>query len=184
MKMTDHMLEIVKGFDPEMPKRTAPVDSTVTITLYPGRCVSLNASGNWVTGCLGNQMPHFLVTGSLDGDVSNDANGWGYSAIPDNVTKLLTAIPATAAVELATTEYDTAQTYIIDQPLRAINADTTQATGGILTNQSVVQVPPGTTINQATAIVGRVSRPPVKRQVDRPAVLFFYPEFRPGYTGQ
>lgn len=183
-KLTDHMLEILKGFDVEMPKATLGLDPSVTITIYRGRCVSVNpTSQKFVTGCLGNQIAHFVITGSDEGDVSNDANGWGYSAIPDNTTRLITAIPATAATELATTEYDTTQNYNINDPLRAVNADTNQATGGTLTNAGVTVAPPGTSLSAVTATVGRVSRLPAKRQVDRPPVLCFYPHVLPGATG-
>lgn len=167
-KLTDHMLEIVKGWRHDLPQETAKVASSVTIVLYPGRVVSKDANNRWVTGCSGVKMAFFVQNYSNGSDATNDANDWGYSAIPDS-DRLVTAIPVSAAIEVATTEYDDEQTYAINEPLIAVEADTNQTTGGRLTNQGAA----------AGKVIGRVSRVPVKRQPDRPKMLFLYPSHNP-----
>lgn len=183
MKLTDHMLEIVRGFSSRtLPQLTRPLSANVTVDVHKGRCLHLNASNEWETGCIGGQMPYFAQNASYDSDAMNDANDWGPSAIP-SATPLITCIPATAAVELATTEFDPDQTYAIGEPLRAIVANTNAVTGGRLTNQGYVGLPGDGTPTDWTNSVGTVSRVPVARQPDRPEVLFFYPHHRPGATG-
>jgi hypothetical protein len=158
------MLEVVRGWNTSLPQLTRPVSSNVTITLYPGRCVSLNASNEWETGCASGRKPYFVQNFSDGSDAMNDANDWGHSAIPSS-TALVTALAGQPGLEFATTEYDRDQTYAIGDPVTATVANTTQATGGRLTNQGIA----------AGNIVGRVSRPVQRRQPDRPLMLFITP---------
>lgn len=178
-QMFDHTLDAVKGwFHMAALDFTSKLSSNVTITAYAGRCVHLNAAGEFETGVVGRQMPIFLLQTSTDSDVSNSGGGIWYPIAPEgNITGLV----AQGAYELETTEFDSAQTYLPNDYLRAIVANTTQATGGRLTNAGV------TTIEDAgsnpTAVVGVVSRAPRKRQSDRNYVLAFWPTYKPGKVG-
>jgi hypothetical protein len=179
-QMHTHSLDAVKGwFQMAALDFTAKVSSNVTITLYAGRCVHLNDDGEFETGCLGDQVPMFLLHNSDDPVIENDGAPVWYSTGPEGD---MTGLVALGAYELETTEYDTDQTYLPNEPLRAIAANTTQATGGRLTNQGVVKVQSATPAS-ATAIVGHVSRPPRKRQSDRSEVLAFWPGHYPGASG-
>jgi hypothetical protein len=80
---------------------------------------------------------------------------------------------ATGAYELETTEYDTAQTYTPNQPLRAIVDDTNSSAttgGGCLTNQTITV---GT-----NAFVGVVSRGTYTNAYGKSA-LAFWPVYVP-----
>ena len=174
-------LEFVRGwFDINAVAFSAKLSSSVTVALGQGRCVSLNSSGEFVTGCLGRQMPMWLMTATDAEDVATSDAGQNY--IIGKPTGELTAITAKHACELATTEFDTAQTYVPNEFLRAVNADTNATTGGRLTNQGVVYIT-NTPLNW-TAVVGRVSKPAAKRASDRNLVLRFWPaDNLPGAAG-
>lgn len=150
----------------------AKLSSNVTIAVYAGRCVSLNSSGEFETGCQGNDMPFFVNnTGGSQAPSSGNPSANGYWNAMHAST--LSGVAGINNFEAETTEYDTAQTYLPNQLLRAIKANTTQATGGLLTNQSVVKTQQATPAN-ATAIVGQVSRAPRKTDFTQPTVLAFW----------
>lgn len=179
-QMFDHTLDAPKGwFHMAALDFAAKLSSNVTITAYQGRCVHLNDDGEFEMGCVGDQMPIFLLQNSDDSDVSNSGGTLWY---PIGPTGTLNGLVAKGAYELETTEYDDDQTYLPNQPLRAIASNSNQTTGGRLTNQGVVKTQSATPEN-ATAIVGHVSRPPRKRQSDRKKVLAFWPGHYPGADG-
>jgi hypothetical protein len=141
--------------------RCVHVDSITAITAGygPGPATGKGGVPLLKTGVVGTQMGLFTFQGSQDFDVSNPSssttnasgtiNDWFAVAPVGNIMCLV----ATGAYELETTEFDTAQTYLPNQPLRAVSADTVATAGtggGCLTNQGVTV---GT-----NAFVGVVSR--------------------------
>lgn len=176
-----HQLEFIRGwFAMTVLAYRAKKSASVTIDLPVGRCVALNSSGEFVTGCQGREMPMWVTSASDAADVrSSDA---GESWVTGQPQGFITAVVAKGAYELGTTEYDTAQTYAYNEYLRAPRANTTLATGGVLTNQSIVYIT-NTPLNW-TAVVGQVSKPPAARTSDRRALLRFWPkDCLPGASG-
>lgn len=154
---------------------TAKKSDNVTFELYEGRCVHLNADGEFETGATGNQMPMFICSGSeSDPDTEQTYSNDDYQALP---VGNLTAIVATAGVELSTTEFDTARTYAPNDPLRAPTANSTEATGGVLTNQGVVKLPTGGSTLICGIVSSGVGPHPNARNEE---VLSFWPIFQMG----
>lgn len=177
-QMFDHTLDAVKGwFHMAALDFTAKLSSTETVTAYAGRVVHLNDDGEFELGCKGSQMPIFLLQNGGDSDVTNDGGTVWYPIGPDGN---LTGLVAKGAYELETTEYDSAQTYVPNDYLKANNTDGNAAKGK-LTNQGISTLVNGG--SNPTAIVGVVSRAPRKRQSDRNNVLAFWPVYHPGKTG-
>ena len=184
-QMFDHTLDAIKGwFHMAALDYTAKLSSNVTVTtVYAGRCVHLNASGEFELGCLGSQVPIFLLQNSDDNDVSNTGGTTWY---PIGPTGTVTGLVALGAYELETTEFDSAQTYAPNQFLRCKSSLNNNADGGLLTNQSVVTLENSSALSSSTnptAVVGVVSRGVRKRQSDRNNVLAFWPTYKPGKTG-
>jgi hypothetical protein len=174
-------LEVVKGwFDINAVTFSAKMSADVTVTMPKGRVVALNSSGEFQSGALGRDMPMWLMTNSDGQDVATADSGENYKlGLPEGY---ITAITAKHACELATTEYDTDQTYVPNEFLRGVRANSTAATAGRMTNQSVVY----TTNTPAnwTCVVGRVSKAAARRASDRRAVLRFWPaDCLPGASG-
>ena len=159
--------------DPLPAGRCVHVDSVTTLSFGSGPGPT-TAGGTPIfkTGVTGTQMAIFLLQGSQDFDVQN------VSAVPTDWYKIQPAgissgLVATGGYELETTEFDTAQTYLPNQPLRAIADDTddTDGTGGgCLTNQ-------GFTFG-TTAYVGVVSRGVYTNAYGQQA-LAFWPVYAP-----
>lgn len=137
-QMFERMLEITSGYVPlyTLEKRLKlDADLLAQESEVPaGRCVHIQADGTWGLGATGRQMPHWLWQGSQDPDVYNN----GVSPVSDvthwlgiSPTGVMRGIPATAGIEIQTTEYDTAQNYAANDVLKS-------DTDGKLTNQSVV----------------------------------------------
>jgi hypothetical protein len=112
-------------------------------------------------------MGVFLFQGSDAFDVANPGGTDWYAIAPNGI---MSGLVATGAYELETTEYDTANIYLPNQPLRAIAADATPATGGVLTNAGFVF---GT-----NAYVGVVSRGTYVNAYGRSS-LAFWPVYAP-----
>jgi hypothetical protein len=141
--MFESSLDAVKGwFHLAALDKTAPLDPTEleNLTTVPaGRVAHIeeDAAGApmFVLGGGGTQMPIFLWNGSDDADVTND----GVSPTTD-VTHWVAISPAgymnglvaTGGYELQTTEFDSEQNYLINDPL-------TSDGDGILTNAGVAQ---------------------------------------------
>lgn len=185
-EMFDHTLDAIKGwFHMAALDFTAPLSAEVTIDpVYAGRCVHLNDDLEFEMGCTGNQMPLFIFQSSDDPDVSRDFGGREGGAVSPSGN--INAWVGKGAYELATTEFDSAQTYLPNQPLRAIADNDNATTGGRLTNQSVVTVASllasGPTAGSVTAIVGHVSRG-VYTNSHKKSVLAFWPGHYPGREG-
>lgn len=157
----------------------ARLSADVTITVYEGRCMHLDADGEFAMGVTGNQMGMFASVGSDRPSVGNpSSSGYWYAAHAGRMN----GVCANNGFEAETTEYDTAQTYLPNQFLRAIADDTNQTTGGRLTNQGGTARASATPAN-ATAFVGLVSRPPAKTSFDQPNVLAFWMLYEPGASG-
>lgn len=151
-----HTLSPIKGW---MPKynltKAAKLSGDVTIDpVFAGRVVHLDAIGEFAMGCVGHQMPIFLMDASDDPDVGAVGGDNDQPVIPSEMR--MVGIPGIAGIELSTTEFDTAQDYAPNDPLRAIADNTNATTGGRLTNQGVVKVASATPAS-ATAICGIVS---------------------------
>lgn len=157
--------------------------SAITIDPLPaGRCVHIHSVdavaygpstrggvSTFKTGVDGTQMGIFLLQGSDSLDVSNQGGTDWYSGIPKgNIAGLV----ATGAYELETTEYDQSQTYLPNEPLGAVSADTDddpETGGGCLTNDVEVYT---------DAIVGVVSKGAYTNAYGRD-VLAFWPVYLP-----
>lgn len=161
----------VTCLDPYPAGRCVHVRSITAAAYGPGTSGGLPVFG---TGVKGTQMGIFLLQGSGDFDVSNPGGTDFYAVAPKGV---MSGLVATGAYELETTEYNTALTYTVNEPLRAIADDTTVSStvdGGRLTNASVTV---GT-----TAYVGVVSRGTYTNAYGK-SVLAFWPVYAPGSEG-
>jgi hypothetical protein len=184
-QMFKHTLNPLKGWpSPTALDFTGKLHSDVTIDPLPaGRCVHVDSieavsygpgtSGGtplFKTGVTDTQMGIFLFQGSADFDVANPGGTDWYAIAPKGI---MSGLVATGAYELETTEFDTNQTYLPNQPLRAIanDSDATAGTGGgCLTNQGV---------NVGTnAFVGVVSRGVYTNAYGQSA-LAFWPVYAP-----
>jgi len=149
-QMYDEALDAVKGwFHLSALDKSAKLnaDLLASATEVPaGRVAILNDVGEFVinrssTGTSvvsngGTAMPIFLWNGSKHADVYND----GVSPVSDltnwiaiSPTGIMSGLVATGGYELQTTEFDTAQTYVVNDLLTAAS------TTGILSNQSNTQ---------------------------------------------
>lgn len=159
----------------------AKLSSNVSIVVYAGRCLHLNSAGEWEMGATGHDMPFFVnnTAGSQAPSSGNpSANGYWYALHAATIS----GVAAVNNFEAETTEYDTALTYLPNQLLRAIASNSVQATGGRLTNASVVK-PESASAATSTACVGLVSRAPRKTDFTQPNVLAFWMLYKAGATG-
>jgi hypothetical protein len=107
-------------------------------------------------GSTAKQVPYMLLRGTNDLDTQGvvDAGFNGYVTTV-GTTKLLTGICMIDAFEVATREFDTAQTYLSNEGLRAVRSDSA-SNAGTLTNQGITwgttqvcgQVTSGKTVNK------------------------------------
>jgi hypothetical protein len=187
-QMYAHTLNPLKGWpSPTALDFTGKLHSAVTIDPLPaGRCVHVDSiapvsygpgtSGGtplFKTGVEHFQMGIFLFQGSADFDVANPGGTDWYSIAPKGISS---GLVATGAYELETTEFDTLQTYLPNQLLKAIvnDTDATPGTGGgCLTNLSVVPY--------TGAVVGVVSRGTYVNAYGKNS-LAFWPVYLPANT--
>ena len=152
---------------------SAPLSANVTIDpVYAGRVVHKNDDEEFEMGVTGTQMAIFLLQNSDDPDVKNDG-GDDFQAIAPRGN--MSGIVATSGTELATTEYDQAQTYHVNDVLRAVASNSNATTGGRLTNA-------GFTLG-TNAGVGVVSKLP-KKNSHKKYVITLWPAYIPGQSGQ
>lgn len=185
-----HKLDAIKGYyEMYAVDYQAPLSSNVTFApVFAGRVVHLNSIQQFEMGCVGDEMPMYLLKNSDNPDVgagnpggspvNTTTGGW----VPIFPSGVMNALVAVGAYELESTEFDPAQTYLTNQPLRAQALNSDSVNGGLLTNQGVVKAE-SSTPQSATAIVGIVSRPPYQRQSDRPNMIGFWPIYKPGAVG-
>ncbi len=174
-QMFDHSLDAVKGWIPgnmASLDKSAKLSANVTVDpVYAGRVAHLNDDGEFELGVTGSQMAIFLGQNSDDSDVSNlGGNNW--QAVSS--TGVMSGIVATSGTELASSEFDSAMTYHVNDLLRAVASNSNATTGGRLTNASV-------TLN-TTACVGVVSKVPALNH-HRVSIITFWPVYVPGTTG-
>lgn len=174
-QMWEHILNPVKGWwHRNALDFAAKVSANVTITVYPGRCMSLNSSGELETGVADARMPLFVFQGSEHFDVKNAgdmANG-RYAWHPTQPRGYVNCLVATGGYELETTEFDTTKTYAPNDLLTATVANTTQATGGQITKGSGLAA-------YAQACCGVVSRVVHTQTEGGVSVLSFWPIYLP-----
>ena len=152
-----------------------PFDSSVTGTVPAGRCVSLNASGNFVLGLSGNRaMPLFTMRSSEDLDVKNESTG----VIPWDSPQprgFVAALVATGGYEIETPEFDTGQTY-------AVNDTLTADASGLLTNVNAVPYTNpvvGVCSWHTTGKPGTTATGPVGTNAHGVTTLSFWPVYLP-----
>jgi hypothetical protein len=162
----------------------AKISANVLFTLPTGRMAHLNASGELEPGVKRYQMGLLVMRGAESADVSpiQGANYEFYSVNPDGTT---TCVVCSGGFQVFTTEFDTAQTYAYNEPLRAPvgNSSGDSATAGVLTNQGVIY-PSATMASGATkytAICGIVCAPAAVQPMTRNTVLSFWTVYLPGH---
>jgi hypothetical protein len=156
----DHLLDPISGYDGmhDLQYHAAPDASA---TFFRGSLISLNASGDWVTGTGGlasNRMPCWAINATADLDVTADSGNISGGTVA--------AYPATCGMELVTTEYDTGGTYGPNTPLVHDGG-----TPGFVTEGTAP-------ILAAESVVGIVTRG-VYDEVYGQSVLAFWPVFLP-----
>lgn len=150
--ITEKGLDVKKGwFDMASLDYSAKLSSAVTFDVSAGRVVHIDSAGNFRPGAHQTGVALFLLQGSTDADVSNPgttaSGNFMHRAI--SPTGKMNALVATGGYEIASSEFDTAQTYVPGQLLTAIASDSNATTGGRITNVSVTQF--------VTPVVGVVS---------------------------
>jgi hypothetical protein len=133
-QMFDHTLDAVKGWFHEAAlDNSAKLSANVTIDPFEqGRVVHLNASKEYESGVKNANMAIFLLNSSNDPDVANPGGDYWQAIAP---TGKMSGLVATGAYELESSEYRSAGTYNPGQLLAAEVANTTAATGGVLSDQ-------------------------------------------------
>lgn len=153
----------------------APLASGQTASrAVAGRCVSIDSSAKFIMGCDNKSMPMFLVNGANSFDVNNsgvDADGnreWAGVNPPDSGGNL-TALVATGAFELETTEFIDDDNLLPGTYLTAHNTDDS--------DQGKLKYYSGQAYG-ATSVVGVQSRVRGKNSY-KVETLCFWPVFLP-----
>jgi len=185
----DHTIDPIAGYDiapGHALNYTAPVSSNVTLTPWEGMVVHLNASGEFEVGCRADKMPIFLMQPSKPyGHLStvqalNPGQGWQSIGLFPRA-----GLVATGGFEIATTSYDSAQTYLPNQYLTAKYSNTDATAGGMLTNKvpgtNTAVTYPGRASGTTVTVCGMVTRPPTTLRNGN-TVLSLWTCFFPGST--
>lgn len=138
----EHGFDVKKGwFDMASLDYDAKLSSNVTFVVPRGRVVHLNANGEFEMGAHDTGVAIFLLNGSEDADVSNPgttaAGNFMHQAVAP--TGKLSGVVATGGYEIDNTEFDSTRTYVPGDLLTATASNSNAATGGVLTNNGVVQ---------------------------------------------
>jgi hypothetical protein len=182
--MFDHALDYLKGWPHESGVDfDAHLSPNVTLDpVYGGSVVHLNPEGLFELGAGGRQMPMFLNNGTRDLDVNNDGGTQWYAIAP---TKKLSALVASGAYELETTEFyaDSNVVYtpgdILHSPTEAqVYASTKIGAGMLYKSRAYLQTDAAFVLG-ADNICGVVSR---RRHINahRRDVISFHPVYFPG----
>lgn len=157
-----HMMNLVKGGPPSNMgalDHSAKISSNITFDLPAGRIVHVNSDGEYETGAESWQMAIILRPAATDSDVQNYGGAQWVGGFPEDEQGTSYGYVHSGGFEIETSEFDTALTYAYNEPLRAIKANTDEATGGILTNATIAAV------GNATAnVCGIVSKPPADNE--------------------
>jgi hypothetical protein len=177
-QMTDHTLDVLKGWLPGNMgslDKSAKLSANVTVDpVYAGRVGHLNSEGEFELGATGTQMPIFFTQNSDDTDVNNpNTGGDDFAAITSRGT--MSGVVATGGYEIETTEFDSAQTYAVNDIVRAVASNSNATTGGRITNASFTLF--------TNAGVGVVSKA-VYQNCHRKNVLRLWTAYIPGLSGQ
>lgn len=169
----DHTLDPVSGYDKERGLNfTANMSPNVEFDMPQGRVVHLNPNGEFETGVEGQQMPLFLMPSSTPwGAMPTLSPHWaGVGTYPR------TGLPSSGGLELATTEYDTDNTYAPNDLLTAVVDNVDANAGGLITNKNAA----GTALTApykvggtTRTIIGIVSKAPEKLK-NKNTVLCFW----------
>lgn len=174
-QMYTHGLEPLRGyFDMKGAGLIAIGKMSANVTIdpvYAGRCVHKNSAGEFEMGAAGAQMPMFLWQNTDSYDVFREHINATDQSLEGVGGEFMTAFVASGGFELETTEFDTAQTYAINDYLRGQTSNTVAATGGVLTNQGITLY--------TNTVCGMVSGPEALN-ANRVSVLPFYTVFLPG----
>ncbi len=185
-QMFDNSLNPSKGWPSQSAlDHTAKISANVLYDLKAGQVCHLNSSGQLEPGVIKHQMGLFIFQGANDLDVNNSS---GSEWTPVSPSGNVACFVAKGAFELETTEFDTAQTYAINDPLRAPTGNAadgyTSAKSGKLTNQSVVLASQtNTPQTSSTAVCGIVSRGKFTNNYKK-SVLAFWPVWYPGSSAE
>lgn len=153
-----HMMNLVKGGPPSNMgalDHSAVISSSITFDLPAGRIVHVDSNGEYSTGAIGWEMAIILRPNATDTDVQNYGGDQWVGGFPGDEEGISYGYVHSGGFEIETTEYNTSLSYAYNDPLRAVAADTTEATGGTLTNATIgaVGAPTGN-------VCGVVSKPP------------------------
>lgn len=172
--MFDHALSPLKGwFSPYAIDFSGKLDATVTTDpVYAGRvvhCSGYSSTGipQFKPGHNGRSVPIFLLNGTDQLDVNNPGGNHWKSIAPAG---FLSGLVGIACYELESTEFDTAQTYLHNEYLRAVRSDSA-ANAGTLTNQIITLY--------TTSVCAQVSRGKRTNQ-HGVSTLSFWTHFLPG----
>lgn len=146
----DHRLNPTSGYWAEHALLyTADKAASESSTIYSGMCAHVHTDGDLKLGVSNYQMGLFVLRGENNLETKNDGGTLWYSVRPKVNTTTLTTLVATGGYEMETSEFDTAQTYVINQLLRG-------HTDGKLTNKTLANgiIAPYST----SAVCGVVSR--------------------------
>lgn len=135
--MFEHGLDVLKGwFQPSALDFSAKLSDNVTFDVPAGRVMHVNAAGELETGVGETDMGLFLIQGSTEFDVSNPGTTPAGNFLQQAIapTGVMTGLVATGGYEIESTEFDTDQEYTQGDLLTAAVANSTLATGGVLTN--------------------------------------------------
>lgn len=180
----EHCLSHPKGwFEPSALDFSAKLSPNVTIQAFGGRVVHVNAAGEFEMGISGTAMAIFLLQADTDFDVSNPgttpAGNFMHQAIAPAGN--MSGLVATGGYELESTEFDTTPdtAYAPNQLLTALANNTTQATGGVLSNDRAGAGGSSGAVRQyQEAACGVVSRGQFKNE-HNVEVLAFWPIYLP-----
>lgn len=172
-QMFDNFLNALKGWSPSIPIMldfAAAISATVDFDVPAGRCMHLDTTGKFQTGCTGGQMAIFVRQASNDLDVETETSDRGQATFPAGI---MSGLVATGGYELETTEFDTDLNYSPCDQLKAPHDNSDSTVGGVLTNAGITR---GT-----TAVCGVVSRGVrVSHYKNSLKTLSFWPVYAPG----
>jgi len=181
--MFEQGINVPKGwFDESALDFSAKLSSNVTFDVPGGRCMHVNSAGEFETGVGETDMGIFLIQASDDFDVANPGTTPAGNFMHQSIAPAgnMSGLVAEGAYEIETTEFDTSNTYTPGDLLTAVVANTTLATGGVLTNAG--SGAGGEVQQYEDPVCGNVSRGSFNNEHGI-AVLAFWPTYLPGaYT--
>lgn len=182
-QMFKHMLNPVAGWHIHSLVFVAtPAPSVNLSDLKAGMVVSLNNNGQLVLGAKGHAMPLFAFQSGTEPVVDNtyDPTFSNQFWVPATPTGSVSCLVAVGAYELASTEFDTTQTYLPNDLLRAPNGTLTNSGVKVVSDINNSSESPHT---HATLVVGVVSRGVFTNKLGV-KMLQFWPVYIPGRASE